>query len=95
MEEEVSEVINEMQNGKAPCPDGLNVDFFKVCWETIKHDILEVVEDSRRSKKVLKALNTSFIALIQNQENAMTLEGFRPAALCNMVYKIISKVIAN
>lgn len=63
-EEEVSEVINEMKNGKAPGPYGFNVDFFKACWKTVKQDILEVVEDSRRSKKVLKAFNVYFIALI-------------------------------
>ena len=27
-EKEVSEVLKEMKNGKAPCPDGFNVDFF-------------------------------------------------------------------
>eukprot|EP00253_Pinus_taeda_P007996 PITA_07996 len=43
----------------------------------------------------LKALNASFIALIPKQENAMTPDGFRPITLCNVVYKIISKVIAN
>ena len=30
-EEEVRVVINEMQNGKAPGPDGFKVDFFKAC----------------------------------------------------------------
>ena len=30
-EEEVSEVLKDMQNGKAPGPDGFNVDFFKAC----------------------------------------------------------------
>jgi len=94
-EEEVSEVIKEMQSGKAPNPDRFNVDFFKAYWETLKHDILKVVDDSRRSKKVLKALNASFIALIPKQENAMTLDGFWPIALCNVVYKIISKIITN
>jgi len=63
-EEEVSEVINEMQNGKALSPNGFNVDFFKSCWKTIKRDILDVMEDFRRSKMVLKALNASIIALI-------------------------------
>lgn len=32
--------------------------------ENNQTDILEVVEDSRKSKKVLKAFNASFIALI-------------------------------
>jgi len=53
-----------MQNGKAPGHDGFNVDFFIPCWETIKQDILEVVENSRKYKKVLKALNASFITLV-------------------------------
>ena len=88
-------MINEMQSGKAPRLDGFNVDFFKAYWETVKHDILEVVEDSRRSKKLLKALNETFIALIPKQEKAVTSDGFHPIALCNVVYKIVSKVIAN
>eukprot|EP00253_Pinus_taeda_P010243 PITA_10243 len=79
-EYEVNEVINEMQNGKAPGPDGFNVEFFKSCWKTVKQDILEVVEDSRRSRSVLKALNASFITLIPKQEKAITLDRFRPIA---------------
>lgn len=94
-EDEVREVINEMQNGKALGQDGFIVDFFKACWETVKQDILDIVEDSRRSKSVLKVINASFIALILKQEKSSTLSKFRPIALCNVVYKIISKVIAN
>eukprot|EP00253_Pinus_taeda_P020517 PITA_20517 len=63
-EDEVSEAIKEMQNGKAPGPDGFNVDFFKACWGIVKQDILDVVEDLRKNRTVLKALNTSFLSLI-------------------------------
>eukprot|EP00253_Pinus_taeda_P007194 PITA_07194 len=94
-EEEARKVIKEMQNGKAPGPNGFDVGFFKACWGIVKHDILDVVEDSRENKIVLKALNTSFISLIPKQDNAMTPNRFRPIALCNVVYKIISKIIAN
>ena len=84
-----------MHNGKAPGPDSFNVDFFKARWEIVKKDILEVVEDSRISKTILKVINTSFITLIPKQDKAMTPYWCRPIALCNVVYKIISKVIAN
>jgi len=54
-----------------------------------------VVEDSRCSKTILKALNTSFISLIPKHESTQTADRYRPIALCNVVYKIISKVVAN
>ena len=66
-EEEIDEVIKEMQNGKALGPDGFNVDFFQACWGIVKQDILNVVEDSRKNRTVLKVLNTSFISLIPNR----------------------------
>eukprot|EP00253_Pinus_taeda_P008351 PITA_08351 len=94
-EEEISEVIKDMQNRKAPGPDGFNVDFFKACWNVVKQDILNVIEDSRRSRTILKALNTSFYSLIPKHDAALTPNEFRPIALCNVVYKIISKILAN
>eukprot|EP00253_Pinus_taeda_P004501 PITA_04501 len=94
-EKEVSEVLKEMLYGKAPVPDGFNVDFFKDCWNIVKQHILNVVEDSRLNKTILKVLNTSFISLIPKQDNAQTQKRYRPIALCNVVYKIISKVVAN
>eukprot|EP00253_Pinus_taeda_P031791 PITA_31791 len=64
-EKEVIKVIKEMQNGKAPSPDGFNVDFFKAWLGIFKWNILNVVEDSRKNKTILKALNTSFMSLIR------------------------------
>jgi hypothetical protein len=84
-----------MPNGKAPGPDGFTVEFFKACWEVVKHDVYRVVEDSRRSTSILKALNATMITLIPKENEARTPDQYRPIALCNVVYKIISKVIAN
>eukprot|EP00253_Pinus_taeda_P023623 PITA_23623 len=93
--EEVEEAVRSMPNDKAPGPDGFTINFYKACWEIIKNDIWEIVEDSRRSKTILKSLNSTFIALVPRVEEANTPEKFRPIALCNVIYKIISKVIAN
>jgi len=94
-EEEVKEVLNEMQNSKTPGPDGFNVDFFKASWNIVKQDILSVVEDSRRDKTFLKVLKTTFITVIPKRDVALMPHRFRPIALCNVVFKIISKVGAR
>jgi hypothetical protein len=93
--EEVDQVVQEMPNGKAPSPDSFTVEFFKACWEVVKHDIYGVVEDSKRSASILKALNATMITLILKENEARTPNHYRPIALCNVVYNIISKFIAN
>ena len=44
---------------------------------------------------MLRALNSTFLTLIPKRERANKLEFFRPIALCNVVYKVITKLIAE
>ena len=44
---------------------------------------------------MLKSLNSTFLALIPKKEEANRLDQFRPIALCNVVYKIITKLIVK
>jgi hypothetical protein len=47
-------------------------------------------------KKLLpKDQNHSFIALVPKLSGSHTTNQFRPISLCNIVYKIISKILAN
>jgi hypothetical protein len=64
IKEEIDQVLQEMPNGKAPCLDGFTVEFFKAYLEVVKHDVYGVVEDSKCSSSVLKALNSTMINLI-------------------------------
>ena len=54
-----------------------------------------IVEESKNKRGVLKAFNANFITLVPKEVGADRSEKFRPIALCNVIYKIISKVIAN
>lgn len=44
--EEVEEAILQMEKGKAPRPDGFTVDFFQQCWDLVKEEVWEIVEES-------------------------------------------------
>lgn len=44
---------------------------------------------------MLRALNATFIALIPKYDGVDRLGQFRPISLCNVIYKIISKLIVD
>jgi hypothetical protein len=47
------------------------------------------------SGKVLGAMNAMFIALILEKNDPKTFNDYKPVSLCNCVYKIIPKILAN
>ena len=84
-----------MALGKAPGPDGFTSNFFHYFWDLVKEEVPEIVEETRNNKGVLKDLNATFLTLIPRELGANSLDKFQPIALRNVIYKIISKVIAN
>jgi hypothetical protein len=60
----------------------------------IREEFWQVVEESRTSRQVLSAFNAIFLMLIQKEERVMHPNQYRPIVLCNVIYKIIAKVIA-
>ena len=58
-------------------------------------DLLEMVEESRIKEKIVGAINATFIALIPKCNKPQSFVDFKKISFCNLVYKTISKVIAN
>ena len=94
-ESEVLEVIKELQGDKAPGPDGFTMSFVQTCWEVIKEDIMAVFKDFHTKGRFLKSFNATFIALIPKKAGAEELKDYRPISLVGIVYKLITKVLAN
>jgi hypothetical protein len=88
-------VLQNTPKGKAPGPDGFTSDFFHHCWQMIREEVWEIIEDSRSSGQVLPALNVTFLALIPKEGQISHPTQFRPIALCNVIYKLLTKVIAR
>jgi len=93
--EEVEEIVKGMKKNKAPGPNGFTVEFYQEGWKFLGQDILEVVEESCRNQKVCPSLNSTLLSLIPKNANSDTAQGFRPIALCNVIYKVISTLIAK
>ena len=84
-----------MKEGISLGSDGFTVNIFHHFWDMVKMDVWRIVEYSRTLGCILPALNATFLTLIPKCEGEDTLDKFRPISLCNVIYKISTKVIAN
>jgi len=89
-EAEVLNIIKQCDGDKAPCPDGFTMSFFKVCWETIKDDLMGTIQNFHHKEMFEKSFNVTFISLIPKKADAEELKDFRSISLIGGVYKIIS-----
>lgn len=64
--------------------------FYKSFWHIVGNDVTAVVLKALNSGNVPKSINTTFISLIPEK-----VVDFRPLSLCNVIYKLITKVVAN
>ena len=93
--QEVEIVVHQLKAGKAPGLDGFTSNPFHNFWDIIKLEVWQVVEESRTLRWMYPGLNATFIALIPKAEESNTPDKYRPIALCNIIYKIVPKVIAT
>ena len=91
--QEIRKVVFSFPPDKALGLDGFIALFYQSCWNIIGWDLLAAVEESRRSKTMLKYFNTTNISIIPKLRDPQTFVDFRPISLCNLSYKIITKSI--
>lgn len=84
-----------MESLKAPGPDGLPPLFFKQFWPYIREDVSYVVLTCLNTGFITSSINFTFITLIPKVKCPSRVLEFWPIELCNITYKLVSKVIAN
>ncbi|XP_074265036.1 uncharacterized protein LOC141587449 [Silene latifolia] len=94
-EAEIVEALNQMHPLKAPGPDGMNGLFFQTYWHEIGPQVTASVLEILRGNASPERLNKTNIVLIPKKKAPDKIRDFRPISLCNVVYKLVSKVLAN
>ena len=92
---EVKQSLKQMKPLKAPGPDGMPPLFFKSYWSIVGNDVIEAALSVLNNGVMPANINHTFISLIPKINAPTNPKDFRPISLCNFIYKIISKTIAN
>jgi hypothetical protein len=80
---------------KSPGPDGYSAGFFQRSWPIVRGEVCKTVLDFLNYGIFDSSLNDTHIVLIPKIKNPVNVTDFRPISLCNVLYKIVAKVLAN
>lgn len=92
---ELERTLKWFKRDKSPGPDGWLVEFYTAFLDILRQDLLAVTEESRILGRIYAPLNFTYLALIPKIDSLVSFNGFQLISLCNCLYKIISKIIAN
>lgn len=93
--DEVLAALSQMAPLKSLRPDGLPAVFFQKYWHLVGANITTCVLDFLNLHRLPHALNYTFIVLIPKIARPKRITEFRPISLCNVVYKLGAKALAN
>lgn len=91
----VHEALKQMHPTKAPGPDGKFAVFYQTFWSIVGVDVENKILDILNNGGDVKSLNQTHFVLIPRKKKCVSLVDFRPISLCNVLYKLVPKVLAN
>jgi len=93
--DEIEHALKQMHPQKAPGPDGMNPFFYQRFWDVIGDDVVAAGLAILNGHAIPPRFNHTFVALIPKKPCPTHISEFRPINLCNVAYKLMTKVISN
>lgn len=93
--DEIKEVVFKMARNQSPGPDGYTCEFYKAAWPIVGTEVVIAVTSFFEFGFLPKGVNSTILALIPKKDEAIRFKDYRPISCCNVLYKIISKLLAN
>ncbi|PWA66317.1 RNA-directed DNA polymerase, eukaryota, Reverse transcriptase zinc-binding domain protein [Artemisia annua] len=94
-DEEIRKAMFQIEDNKAPGPDGFSSCFYKKAWGIIEKDVCKAIREFFVTGKLLKEINSTIITLVPKIQTPTKVSDFRPIACCNVLYKCISKILTE
>ncbi|KAL0292750.1 UNVERIFIED_CONTAM: hypothetical protein Sradi_6975700 [Sesamum radiatum] len=91
--EEVKQALFDIDESKAPGLDGYSAGFFKAAWPVIGEEVTQAILDFFQTGRLLKQVNATLLSLIPKVSNPAVVAEFRPISCCNVLYKVITKIL--
>lgn len=92
---EISTALTQMCPTKAASLDRLPIAFFQNHWNLVKEKMITTCLHILNEGGSLTPLNHTYIALIPKVHNLTKVTNFRLISLCNVIYRILTKILAN
>lgn len=91
----IKNTVFSMAHNKYPCLDGLLVEVFQNFWGIVGIKVSNLVREVQYCRHLIKSQNATFLALISKVVDSKDYKQFFLINLCNVVYTILTKTLAN
>ncbi|KAL0439822.1 UNVERIFIED_CONTAM: hypothetical protein Slati_2465200 [Sesamum latifolium] len=93
--DEIKQAVFDIDETKAPGLDGYSSGFFKAAWPIVGREVTRAIMDFFVTGRLLKQANSTLISLIPKVSNPTVVAEFRPISCCNVLYKLITKILVQ
>lgn len=93
--EEIKDVVFQMTPLSSPGLDDFSAQFYQFNRDIIGKEVCQFSLQVLNQGATLKKVNVTFITLISKIKEPKNIADYHPISLCNVIYKIVAKVLAN
>jgi len=87
--------LKGMSSYKAPSANGFQALFFRGFWNMVGDSVIQMVLGALKGQALPITINHTYLTLILKVENPQFITQVRPIGLCNVNYKLVTKVIVE
>jgi len=94
-EAEIKEVVFGLNLDSTPGPDGFGGAFYQSCWDTIRSNLIDVIQQFFGGTGLTKFYTSSCFIILPKTDNPNSFNDMRHISLSNCSNKIISKILSS